>query len=107
MEMGLSERRAAWLCGWMASLEDRKEVSDLEFAAGLGRLSFAALALPSERPLLGPLVVGSAWVEGPLEDSMGGIGGVEVDQKKDGVWDEDGEGPETATRGEEGLQDMD
>ena len=52
--MGLSERRAEWLCGWMRSLEERKEVTDIEFAAGLGRLSFASLALPWERPLLGP-----------------------------------------------------
>eukprot|EP00438_Fugacium_kawagutii_P016035 Skav225114 [mRNA] locus=scaffold1459:76340:77299:+ [translate_table: standard] len=62
--MGLSERRAEWLCDWISSLEKRKEVTDLEFAAGLGRLSFASLALPWERPLLGPLFAWSAAVRG-------------------------------------------
>lgn len=40
------------------------EVTDVEFAAGLGRLSFASLALPWERPLLGPLFAWSAAVWG-------------------------------------------
>ena len=62
--MGLSERRAEWLCRWMRSVEERKEVSDVEFAAGLGRLSFASLALPWERPLLGPLFAWSSAVWG-------------------------------------------
>eukprot|EP00435_Cladocopium_sp_Y103_P063578 s369_g25.t1 len=64
LAMGLSERRSDWLCRWMRSVEERKEVSDLEFAAGLGRLSFAALALPWERPLLGPLFAWSSAVWG-------------------------------------------
>ena len=64
MEMGLSERRAEWLCRWLISLVDRKEVGDQEFAAGLGRLSFAALALPWERPLLGPLFSWSSAIRG-------------------------------------------
>lgn len=55
LKMGLSEKRAKWLCGWIDSLAERMEVTDAEFAAGLGRLSFASLALPWERPLLGPL----------------------------------------------------
>ena len=62
--MGLSEGRAAWLCNWMRSVEERKEITDAEFAAGLGRLGFAALALPWERPMLGPLFSWSAAVRG-------------------------------------------
>ena len=62
--MGLSEKRSQWLCEWMRSVEQRKEVTDLEFAAGLGRLGFASLALPWERPLLGPLYTWSAAVWG-------------------------------------------
>ena len=64
LAMGLSELRAEWLCRWMRSVEERKEVSDIEFAAGLGRLSFASLALPWERPLLGPLFAWSSAVWG-------------------------------------------
>lgn len=64
LSMGLSERRAQWLCEWMRSVEERKEVTDVEFAAGLGRLSFASLALPWERPLLGPLFSWSSAVWG-------------------------------------------
>lgn len=64
LSMGLSEKRASWLCDWMKSVEKRKEVTDLEFAAGLGRLSFASLALPWERPLLGPLFSWSSAVWG-------------------------------------------
>eukprot|EP00438_Fugacium_kawagutii_P016063 Skav228711 [mRNA] locus=scaffold928:5979:6920:- [translate_table: standard] len=63
-KMGLSERRSKWLCDWIASLEKRMEVTDAEFAAGLGRMSFASLALPWERPLLGPLFAWSSAVRG-------------------------------------------
>lgn len=55
--MGLSEKRAGWIVGWVESLRVRKEVTYHEFAAGLGRFGFSALALPWERPLLGPLYV--------------------------------------------------
>ena len=47
-----------WVLEWIRSLRSRKEVTYREFAAGLGRLGFSALALPWERPLLGPLY---AW----------------------------------------------
>ena len=60
--MGLSVRRAEWLSKWIASLVERKEVSSPEFAAGLGCLSFASLALPWERPLLGPLFAWSSAI---------------------------------------------
>ena len=56
--MGLSLRRASWLVDWIGSLRERKEVTFREFSAGLGRLGFSALALPWEKPLLGPLY---AW----------------------------------------------
>ena len=62
--MGLTERRSQWVQDWISQLEERKEVSDREFAAGLGRLSFASLALPWERPLLGPLFAWSAAIRG-------------------------------------------
>eukprot|EP00438_Fugacium_kawagutii_P035385 Skav201844 [mRNA] locus=scaffold484:280511:282334:- [translate_table: standard] len=62
--LGLTEKRAAWLCEWMESVIRRKEITEAEFSAGLGRLSFAALALPWERPLLGPLFGWAAAVRG-------------------------------------------
>ena len=61
--MGLSERRAGWLIDWIGSLRLRKEVEYREFSAGLGRLGFAALALPWERPLLGPLYAWSSAIQ--------------------------------------------
>ena len=64
LSMGLSERRARWLVEWIGSLVERREVSEREFAAGLGRLSFSSLALPSERPLLGPLFAWSSAIRG-------------------------------------------
>ena len=63
-EMGLSTRRAAWIAGWIGELRARKEVSYREFAAGLGRLGFASLALPWERPFLGPLYAWAAAIQG-------------------------------------------
>ena len=63
-EMGLSSRRAAWIAEWIGSLRERKEVSYREFAAGLGRLGFASLALPWERPFLGPLYAWAAAIQG-------------------------------------------
>ncbi|CAK9111088.1 unnamed protein product [Durusdinium trenchii] len=61
--MGLSQRRTEWLVGWIASLRERKEVSSREFSAGLGRLGFSALALPWEKPLLGPLYAWAAAIQ--------------------------------------------
>ena len=60
--MGLSEKRANWVIQWIDDVVGRKEVAPREFAAALGRLSFASLALPWERPFLGPLFAWSAAV---------------------------------------------
>ena len=62
--MGLSQRRSDWMVQWIDSLLERKVVEYREFAAGLGRMGFAALALPWERPLLGPLYAWSSAVRG-------------------------------------------
>ena len=62
--LGLSLKRATWVIDWIKKLEEDKEVTDREFAAGLGRLSFASLALPWERPLLGPLFAWNSAVRG-------------------------------------------
>ena len=61
--MGLSVKRTEWVIGWIRSLRERKEVSYREFAAGLGRLGFSALALPWEKPLLGPLYAWSSAIQ--------------------------------------------
>ena len=61
--MGISQRRSAWIVEWVGSLRARKEVTYREFAAGLGRLGFTALALPWEKLLLGPLYAWSAAIQ--------------------------------------------
>ena len=53
--LGLSERRAGWLVDWIGRVCQRKLVWPGEFASCLGRLGFAATALPWEKPFLGPL----------------------------------------------------
>ena len=63
LSMGLSRRRTEWILGWIRSLRPRNEVTYREFAAGLGRLGFSALALPWERPLLGPLYAWSSAIQ--------------------------------------------
>ena len=62
--MGLSEKRSMWVTRWIDGVLERMEVGDREFAAALGRLSFASLALPWERPFLGPLFAWSAAIRG-------------------------------------------
>ena len=59
---GLSERRARWMTDWIGRLLKEKEVPPREFAAVMGRLSFASSALPWEKPFLGPLYTWSAAV---------------------------------------------
>ena len=59
---GLSERRAVWLIDWIGQICAEKKVDPRNFAAGLGRLGFAATALPWEKPFLGPLYVWAAAV---------------------------------------------
>ena len=59
---GISERRSAWLVAWIQEVCRVKLVEPRLFAAALGRLGFAATALPWEKPFLGPLYVWSAAV---------------------------------------------
>eukprot|EP00435_Cladocopium_sp_Y103_P014947 s1451_g3.t1 len=59
---GLSRKRAEWLVGWMRGICKEKKVEPRIFAAGLGRLGFAATALQWEKPFLGPLYVWSAAI---------------------------------------------
>ena len=59
---GLSEKRSTWLRSWIDGLLTSGLVEPGEFAAGLGRLSFASLALPWEKPFLGPLFAWTAAV---------------------------------------------
>ena len=66
--LGLSERRTEWLCGWIGDVLKKGVVSWREFAAGLGRLGFSALALPWERPFLGPLYSWSSATMGTRKD---------------------------------------
>ena len=60
--LGLSERRASWLVDWISRVCQRKLVWPGEFASCLGRLGFAATALPWEKPFLGPLYTWAAAV---------------------------------------------
>ena len=59
---GLSEKRAAWLVEWIGQICSEKKVEPRNFSAGLGRLGFAATALPWEKPFLGPLYVWASAV---------------------------------------------
>ena len=56
---GLTEERALWLVKWIGTLVLQGYANVDEFAAGLGRLNFAALALVYERPFVGLLY---AWL---------------------------------------------
>eukprot|EP00438_Fugacium_kawagutii_P024156 Skav213841 [mRNA] locus=scaffold315:237802:239760:+ [translate_table: standard] len=62
--IGLSEKRAQWVIDWIQGLLDRRRVGWREFAAALGRLGFASLCLPWERPFLGPLYSWSSAIMG-------------------------------------------
>ena len=62
--LGISQKRAQWVVDWIDGLVMKGSVNPREFAAGLGRLGFAALALPGERPFLGPLYAWSSAVSG-------------------------------------------
>jgi len=53
--LGLSESRAAWLRGWLASVLDARVVQIREFVAGLGRAAYSCGALEYDRPFLAPL----------------------------------------------------
>eukprot|EP00435_Cladocopium_sp_Y103_P074484 s15_g49.t1 len=60
--LGLSEKRAEWLVAWIHRVCEEKLVGAREFASCLGRLGFAATALPWEKPFLGPLYTWAAAV---------------------------------------------
>ena len=68
----MSESRARWLIGWIDSVLAEGSVLVGSFSEALGRLGFAAGALPCFRPFLGPLytwssaVPGGAFVEVPV-----------------------------------------
>lgn len=63
--LGLSEKRSSWLCGWIRSVLEKGRIEGREFAGGLGRLGFAATALPWEKPFLGPLY---AWASAIMKN---------------------------------------
>ena len=67
---GLSARRADWVVAWIQKLREEKMVLPREFSAGLGRLGFAATALPWERPFLGPLYVWASATMGQKKKVM-------------------------------------
>ena len=58
--VGLSKSRAAWMAGWLNSVVELGTVEISQFAGGLGRLNFAAMALFFYKPWLGPLYSWSA-----------------------------------------------
>ena len=60
--IGISESRAAWLSGWMRAKVSEGIVRVSDFAAVLGRLSFAMSALEFIRPFLAPLFTWAAAV---------------------------------------------
>ena len=52
--LGISERRATWLCGWFTQVLSSGSVVIREFLAGLGRMVFLYGALEYDRPCLAP-----------------------------------------------------
>ncbi len=62
--LGLTERRAAWLVGWLRDKVETGQVTATEMAQGLGRLGFASISLDWERPFLGPLYAWSSAIQG-------------------------------------------
>ena len=85
--LGLSERRAGWLVDWIGRVCQRKLVWPGEFASCLGRLGFAATALPWEKPFLGPLYTWAAAVREQKGEVHSGLDLPEVE----GGWP-DGDG---------------
>ena len=68
--LGLSARRSDWLVGWIREVCAKKMVAPRDFASCLGRLGFAATALPWERPFLGPLYSWAAAVRDQKKEVM-------------------------------------
>ena len=53
--LGLSERRAQWLLGWLAAVLDAGSVDVEDLRGALGRMSWAYSALSYDKPFLGGL----------------------------------------------------
>ena len=64
-EIGISEKRAAWVIGWIDGKVAERRIRLGELREGLGRLQFLAGPLEHLRPFLGPLYAwacaGSKW----------------------------------------------
>ena len=60
--VGLSEKRATWMAGWLKNIIKEGTVEVSTFAGGLGRLNFAAMALFFYKPWLGPLYSWTATI---------------------------------------------
>ena len=58
--VGISEKRADWICNWVQTTVATGTVRLHDFSAVLGRLSFAMAAIDHLRPFLGPLY---AWAD--------------------------------------------
>jgi hypothetical protein len=54
-QLGISERRAAWMDSWFTRVLESKRVLIRDLRDALGRMSFVYGALASDRPFLGPL----------------------------------------------------
>ena len=61
--VGISEKRADWICNWVETTVAAGVVKLHDFSAVLGRLSFAMAAIEHLRPFLGPLYAWSAALE--------------------------------------------
>ena len=59
LQGGLSERRCAWITGWLRKTADNGAVVTRELRAGLGRISFSSTLLRYLLPFMGPLY---AWI---------------------------------------------
>ena len=64
-KIGISEKRAAWVIGWIEGKVSERRLCLGELREGFGRLQFLAGSLEHLRPFLGPLCAwpcaGSKW----------------------------------------------
>ena len=61
-EIGITEKRSAWLIRWITEVLDGKSVLVRNLTEGLGRLGFASGVLEWHRPFLAPLYAWTAVV---------------------------------------------